>query len=636
MAIDKEMRGKLARAVTRCRVLLEEEFSGQLQAVYGVQPDGNATPLQALTSLGDEEHVTARVLRDMVDHLSTRGGKERAEAVRRVVREQAFTVLNRFVALRLAEPRGFVGECVRRGFESEGFRIYLTHSGGSMGTTYDRYRTFLLSVFDEISLDLGVLFDRHSPQGLLFPGEKALASLLVELDQEELAPLWEEDETLGWVYQYFNPPEERKAMRKAAGAPRDWRELAVRNQFFTPRYVVRFLADNTLGRTWYEMTQGRTALAADCELLVRKPGEKIPERPLRDPREIRLLDPACGSMHFGLYAFDLFETIYREAWDDHPELLADMRKSGIARERFLAQVPGLIIRNNLHGIDIDRRAVQISGLSLWLRAQKSYARLGLKAAQRPPIRRSNIVCAEPMPGEEGFLAEFVRGLTPAVLGQVVRTVWEEMRLAGEAGSLLKVEETAEQVIRRAHAAWQSFSGELFPEESARADRARLGFDFTDIRDAAEWEGMEARVLEALAAFAEQALERRGFQRRLFAEDAAAGFAFIDVLRRRYDVVLMNPPFGESARGAKAYIQEHYPRTKNDLFAAFVESFLHRLVPKGMLGAITSRTGFFLSSFQKWREEVLLKEARPTAFADLGFGVLDAMVETAAYCLERVG
>jgi hypothetical protein len=57
----------------------------------------------------------------------------------------------------------------------------------------------------------------------------------------------------------------------------------------------------------------------------------------------------------------------------------------------------------------------------------------------------------------------------------------------------------------------------------------------------------------------------------------------------------------------------------------------------MLGAITSRTGFFLSSFQKWREDVLLREARPIVFVDLGYGVLDtAMVETAAYCVEAVG
>ena len=98
---------------------------------------------------------------------------------------------------------------------------------------------------------------------------------------------------------------------------------------------------------------------------------------------------------------------------------------------------------------------------------------------------------------------------------------------------------------------------------------------------------------------------------------------------------MNPPFGAPSRVGKLYMENVYPRTKNDMYAAFVERGLSFLLPAGMLGAITSRTRFFLTSFQKWREEVLLTEARPTVFADLGYGVLDsAMVETAAYCLVK--
>ena len=62
-------------------------------------------------------------------------------------------------------------------------------------------------------------------------------------------------------------------MRADSPAPRNSRELAVRNQFFTPRYVVEFLTDNTLGRLWYEMTQGRTALTDQCRYLVRRPNE---------------------------------------------------------------------------------------------------------------------------------------------------------------------------------------------------------------------------------------------------------------------------------------------------------------------------------------------------------------------------
>ena len=97
---------------------------------------------------------------------------------------------------------------------------------------------------------------------------------------------------------------------------------------------------------------------------------------------------------------------------------------------------------------------------------------------------------------------------------------------------------------------------------------------------------------------------------------------------------MNPPFGEPSKNSKDYIVFAYPRTKNDVYAAFVERWLGCLSKGGRLGAITSRTGFFLASFQTWREEVLLTQAQPMVLADLGYGVLDsAMVETAAYVLE---
>src|SRR5207237_6517754 len=119
----------------------------------------------------------------------------------------------------------------------------------------------------------------------------------------------------------------------------------------------------------------------------------------------------------GLYAFDLFEVIYDEAWDLEEKLGADAlsRPTGIkslhdtyaGKDDFLKDVPRLIIAHNLHGIDIDPRCAQIAGLSLWLRAQKAWQRLGLKSAERPPIKRSNIVCAEPMPGEKEMLREFV-------------------------------------------------------------------------------------------------------------------------------------------------------------------------------------------------------------------------------------
>jgi hypothetical protein len=108
--------------------------------------------------------------------------------------------------------------------------------------------------------DLPALFDRYSPFGRLFPRKATLERLLGLLNAPDLEPLWGEDETIGWIYQYFNSTAERKRMRKESGAPRNCRELAVRNQFFTPRYVVEFLVDNTLGRQWFDQMGGKTGL----------------------------------------------------------------------------------------------------------------------------------------------------------------------------------------------------------------------------------------------------------------------------------------------------------------------------------------------------------------------------------------
>lgn len=160
-----------------------------------------------------------------------------------------------------------------RGYQSTAFQLYQRIAGPALGETGDAYRVFLFSLFDMFADDLPALFDRHSPFGRLFPRESTFLRLLGLLNATELEPLWGEDETIGWVYQYFNSTEERRRMRKESGAPRNSRELAVRNQFFTPRYVVEFLVDNTLARQWIEMSAGRSALADQCRFLVRRPDE---------------------------------------------------------------------------------------------------------------------------------------------------------------------------------------------------------------------------------------------------------------------------------------------------------------------------------------------------------------------------
>lgn len=687
MAFDQSTRNRLQKFVNEARALLVEEFTRQLQATYGMDPKtGTVVEINTLTHLDNRQRQTAHILRETLAHYiaSTHGKGEldRAkQALNRIVREQAFTVLNRLAALRMAEARGFLMESIANVYNSKGFQLYKQLAGSALGETGDAYRNYLFSLFDEFSLDLASLFDRHNTQGLLFPRESALLDLLGQINHHEIEQLWAEDETIGWIYQYFNSQEERKKMRAESQAPRNSRELAVRNQFFTPRYVVEFLTDNTLGRIWYEMTQGNTRLVDSCRYLVRrpteiflKPGEQVPEqiesaeveslsqedllkqpvyiphRHLKDPRSIRMLDPACGSMHFGLYAYDLFECIYAEAWQLETELGPDaftretgqqpLQTSFANFEEFKTQIPKQIIENNIYGVDIDPRAVQIAGLSLWQRAQRAWHQQGIKPQQRPVIKKSNIVCAEPMPGEKALLQEFTSKLNPPVLGQLLEVIFDKMQLAGEAGTLLKIEEEIQTAIYEARDQWQKQSGsntvsDMFQAElDAATPQQKLGFDLRGIDDATFWVDAEQLILDALSDYANQAASGAD-QKRLFAEDAAKGFAFIDLCRKRFDVVLMNPPFGEFAKAWKVPAKKAYPNSPNDILAAFVDRGLNLVELQGRLGAITSRTCFFLSSFQKWRENVALKIGRPELMADLGHGIMDdAMVEAAAYVLEK--
>ena len=719
MPFDQPTRNRLTRFVGEARRLLTEEFTRQLQNEYGLDPaTGEVSDLSRLMGLDDVHRETARILRETLQHhlaserpaprrpagqggRANEAAKTRQPVLERIVREQAFTVLNRLCALRMAEARGILIETVSQGYRSRGFQLYARLAGPALGETGDAYRSYLLSVWDELAIELPPLFDRYSPQGRLFPREAALLGVLELLNAPDLAALWAEDETIGWIYQYFNSKEERQAMRAESGAPRNSRELAVRNQFFTTRYVVEFLTDNTLGRTWYEMTQGRTELKESCRYLVRRPnemflapGEEAPAqaddgadlsqeellrqpvyiayRSLKDPRDITMLDPACGSMHFGLYAFDLYERIYEEAWDledqrgadafARPEGLKPLHETYPSKDAFLREVPRLIIERNIHGIDIDPRAVQIAGLSLWLRAQRFWQAQGVTPQDRPPIRRANIVCAEPMPGDEGMLDEFLAGLrgerleslvrralqvpphqrvrvTPAMadaLSNLVRTVWQEMQLAGEAGSLLKIEETLADAIAKGRAEWEEKMplfrvlefglGEAQPQVSYARAVPGEGEDF--------WDRVETLVLAALEGYAERAENGGNYRRRLFAGDAARGFAFIDLCRKLWDVVLMNPPFGELAESAKTRIEASYRNVTGNILCAFLEAFAERSAAEGLVGCVVDRTILIKNSYEAFRHEQLLSHGALASVLELGWNVLDANVEVAAVTIRR--
>ncbi len=620
--MDKNTRNAIERATQQARRLLEDDFAEQLNGTFDVfvtRRDGQSE----VTAHGWAEkpgaHLDAKpklqAQREKIvaalEHKRA-AGVSREASVADYLRDTAFTTLNRFVALKMLEARELVQECITRGEQSSGYREFCGLAPGvALLPDAAGYRLYIESLFDELSTEIKVLFDRRDPASVLWPKRMNFEQLLGILNAPELAAVWGEDETIGWVYQYFNGSDERRKMREESQAPRNSRELAVRNQFFTPRYVVQFLTDNTLGRIWYEMRDTETALADRCEYLVRKPGETFAPRNKKDPRDLKVLDPACGSGHFLLYAFDLLVTIYEEALAD-PESPSSEATGGTLREdcptleALHKALPRMILAHNLHGVDIDARCAQIAQLALWMRTQRTYRDFGINKEDRLPIRRSNIIVAEPLVADESLAGEFVDRLGDRTVGEVFTRLVSELKLAGDLGVLLRIEK-------------------LVAPEWEKNHTARL------------FELPEKEIRAALGRFVAEEGSRANLRRRLFADDAEQGIGFLEMTEKRFDVVLMNPPFGAGSLRAKKEFERAYPRTKNDVYAAFVERGIELLLSRGRLGAITSRTGFFLSTFQKWREDVLLKRAPPVVFADLGAGVLDsAMVETAAYCLEAQG
>jgi hypothetical protein len=676
--MDQTVRNKLRNVVTQCRKVLEDATAQTLQGRFGIYAGRKKGEVQIeeevrMGHLTEEDRACRRELIEHLNHIQALGYKLR-EALDQLVREIAFTHLNRLCAYKMMEARGLIREAVSRGVKSQGFLFYLAdhpddeklHKSGRQDEVY---RHFLDWLGGTLSEEIGALFHPNDPANRIYPPQRILDAVLALINSDELKTIWTEDETIGWVYQYFTPKELRDKARKESQAPRNSYELAFRNQFFTPRYVVEFLTDNTLGRIWYEMRKGETSLKDRCRYLVRWPVEiflneseeapaksnsdrenlsqdellnqpaYIPHRPKKDPRKIKILDPACGSGHFLLYCFDLLQIIYEEAYAD-PELSPALKRDYSTLDELRRAVPGLILKYNLHGIDIDLRATQIAALALWLRCQRAYQDLALPNGERPKITRSNIVCAEPMPGETDLLKEFTATLQPKVLGQLVEVVFEKMKLAREAGSLLKIEDEIKEVVATARLGYQTEMKQLKDETAylpgMAPPRGAMLFDFADMSDEAFLDKADGQIIAALRWYAEKAANGKVYLRRLFAEDTTRGLAFVDVCHQEYDVVLMNPPFGDAPSLIRPMLAESFPCSKNDIGMAFIDRYVARLTKQGLLGAITARTFVANETLQRWRAKFLLgDDGTISSMADLGIGVLDeALVETAAYVIRR--
>src|SRR5262249_52358436 len=154
-------------------------------------------------------------------------------------------------------------------------------------------------------------------------------------------------------------------------------------------------------------------------------------------------------------------------------------------------------------------------------------------------------------------------------------------------------EELQGAIRRGQEEWEEKHPLFRITEYGLTEQARESYvRFVPGDGVTFWERAEALVTAALQDFAAYASNGKQLQRKLFADDAIRGFAFVDLCRQRFDVVLMNPPFGAPTTSVRPLIETRFASAKNDIFASFVDCGISYLHERGRIGAITNRTGFY--------------------------------------------
>jgi hypothetical protein len=638
--MDKQRRSRLKSVVGKARRVVEDDVKVQLRRL-GID-ENEIRPVNKLPHLSSTDEELRQKIVEALE-------KERAgdisydEAFGRYVRHVGFTYVNRIAALRAMEVRSLIKETmIRRDiYGGRSRREYELAERERISDPYELLKAGLVEAFNEVSAEIRVLFDVGSEYSLVFLGHKALLELIRLLGEEVPEEDWKEDDIIGWIYQYYNE-EARAAFRESRRKPKA-DDIPVINQFYTPRWIVRVLVDNTLGRLWLGMKDRCPKLGTPmqrtkeqlenpsgdkvddfCSYLVPMSQELLPKE-RKKVREIKVLDPACGSGHFLVYSFDVLYRMYKEEEPNTP----------------VEEIPRLILERNLFGIDIDLRAVQLAALSLYLKA-KSY---NLKFK----VTKINLVCADARITDGTVRKVFLERFTAdPELQKTFAKIFEELEYTYDVGSLFRLREPFERLLEKRRE--QGVQAVLLPKVSGQTNITARGklegqsrLTLQVLEDYPKKENVSEtpkattleQMLQALRQFEKEAMEKRDMGTLLFATEAEKSVGLLALLSEKYDVVLMNPPYGDMPQCTKRYLREWYPETHHDYYAAFMQQAVELANQGGYIGALVGRTFMFLRWF-RWIREVLFGEsAPPQLILDLGFGVLDvATARWAAFTARK--
>ena len=517
-------------------------------------------------------------------------GEEKFETV---VEEFAYTWFNRLVAIRFMEvhdyfPHGFHVLTSRDGsYEPEilsnlpyvlselSLEEDVVRSLRDQNKIEELYRYVLVKQCSALSKIIPDIFDVREPYlELLLPNN--LLSQDSVIRKIELIP--EEDfmndvEVVGWLYQYY-VQSNREEFRKAKVVTKEL--IPTLSQIFTPDWVVRYMADNSVGRLWLEsypdssLKQSLKYYVEDAKQdeEVQKKLDEIKYKNV-NPEEIKIIEPCCGSGHILVYVFDLLLNMYLEQGYNKRD------------------IPALILKNNLYGLDVDKRAAQLAKFSLVMKARSVDNRFFNEDRFVNPrvfeIKDSQLLISS---NYKDVMRSLHFSNESIKLAEYLVDTFEYGKVIG---SLLKV---------------------------APKDYAPLVDDIKRCKD-----------VESPGIF-EQDFYDKGLKRLRYLIKVAR------VLARKYDVMITNPPYLATLRVEKyfqAYCVNNFPNSKDDLFAVFMEvDFVKK---NGFRAIINPDSWMFIQSYADFRPQ-LLREQTFINMCHLGMGLLDATVHVTTFVTKQ--
>jgi hypothetical protein len=604
-----ELRHILVGTTATDGTIIRGDLDRELERL-GIAPDGTIAPFDVLANPTPGERQAYRVA---VTQLGACDKTQRTSTRMEIVERAAYSWINRLLALRAMETRGLIEETLRNNPEYDGipealFILRQTDPGRASGADGGR-RAVLEDACAAQATALPGLFALNDPATALRPSTPALARCMtlvggtmagVSLAQSDAA--FADPDAIGWAYQFYQEEAKAEIYAKLSrgGKVSTRSEIAAATQLFTEPYMVKWLLQNSLGRSYHEIYPD-SMLPATWEYYI-KP-DQLDTSTTFNLASLTVLDPCMGSGHFLREAFDMFVAMYREQF----------------HTLSATEIADRILSHHLYGIDIDPRAAQLSALTLYLRAwelvcdERRKERKPGSGTYTPPAMN---LATTPTSLTGGALQRHLRRHPQDMpLKPLLEGIFAGLEQADILGSLLRPKEYLDHAIaelQRPHTIRIDF-------DPAEAELRRTITEMAN-RDPA---GLRQMLLERIAdTFKAEAGNTDDVSAALFGREAERGVRLLQLLDRRYAVVVTNPPYMGSKNMdtlLKKYVEKYYPSGKRDLYATFILCCLDLCRSDGRLAMVTMQSWMFLRSFAELRampEEKIQEIRRPGTFTGL--------------------